>query len=64
VRAIQEPTPKVNGGNLRCEYDADGNCVKMNICYGGYRTNPDEDCLWDVEERAWSSPLFVDYRRP
>jgi hypothetical protein len=64
VRAIQEPTPKVNGGNLRCEYDEDGNCVKMNICYGGYRTDRNDDCLWDVEERAWSSPLFVDYRRP
>jgi hypothetical protein len=61
VRAIQESTPKVNGGNLRCEYDQDGNCVKMNICSGGYRTDRDDDCLWEVEERAWSSPLFVDF---
>ncbi len=61
VRAIQEPTPKVNGGNLRCEIDEDGNCIKMDICFGGYQTDRQDDCLAPVEERAWSSPIFVDY---
>lgn len=54
VRAIQEPTPAVNAGALRC--DGDGNC---NPCYGGYRTDLDDDCLSETEERAWSSPIYL-----
>ncbi len=60
VRAIEEPTPAVNARNLRCETDAQGNCVKVNLCYGDYRTDPKDDCLADTEERAWSSPIYVD----
>jgi len=61
VRAIQEKTPMVNGHNLRCEYDAQGNCIKTTPCYADYRTSMDDDCLADGEERAWSSPIFVNY---
>jgi hypothetical protein len=61
ARAVQQPTPKINGGNLRCEYDEKGNCVKLNLCTGGFPTDRDDDCLAEVEERAWSSPIFVDY---
>lgn len=61
VRAIQESTPAVNGGGLRCEMDKNGVCVKINACYGGYRTADEDNCLAEVEERAWSSPIFVDY---
>lgn len=59
VRAIEEPSQAVNAGNLRCEYDAEGNCVKVNPCWGDWRTPFDDDCLGEVEERAWSSPIFV-----
>ena len=59
VRAIEEPTPAVNAKNLRCETDAAGNCVKVNTCYGDYRTDPKDDCLADAEERAWSSPIYL-----
>jgi hypothetical protein len=59
VRAIEEPSLVVNAGMLRCEYDAAGRCVRMAPCG---REPYTEDCLGESEERAWSSPIFVDFR--
>jgi hypothetical protein len=59
VRAIEEPSPAVNAGGLRCDRDAEGNCVKVHPCYGDYRTPFDDDCLAPNEERAWSSPIYL-----
>ena len=65
VRAIQEPSPAVNGGQLRCKFDSDGRCTKVNICSGDpAKTSRSDDCLEAIEERAWSSPIFVDMQRP
>jgi hypothetical protein len=61
VRAIQEPTLAVNGGLLRCVHDESGQCVEVRPCYGDYRTDRDDDCLESIEQRAWSSPIFLDY---
>ena len=61
VRAIQEASPVINAGNLRCTYNQEGECVKVNICYGDSRTDKDDDCLTLSEERAWSSPIYVNY---
>ena len=52
---------QVNAGNLRCEYDEKGNCIKVNICYGDERTEASDTCLGTVEERAWSSPIYVEH---
>jgi len=60
VRALQEPTPAINGANLRTEFDAEGNAVRTTPCHGGWRTPESDDCLAPVAERAWSSPIFVD----
>lgn len=64
VRAIQEPTPEVNGATLRCDKDASGRCIASHPCYSDYRTAFDDACLAPVEERAWSSPIYIDYVPP
>lgn len=63
VRAIQEPSPTVNADSLRCERDAEGNCLDVAPCYGDFRTDYQDDCLAESEERAWSSPIFIDHVR-
>jgi hypothetical protein len=59
VRAIEEPSQAVNAGNLRCERNAEGVCIRTKPCYKDYRTSKDDDCLAETEERAWSSPIYV-----
>jgi len=61
ARAVQEPSPAVNGANLRCEYDSTGNCIAVRPCHPDFRTPDSDECLSDVEERAWSSPIYVDW---
>ena len=60
VRALQEPTPAVNGEPMRCERDASGRCIRATPCpAAGPDFDPDDDCLSPVQERAWSSPIFL-----
>jgi Protein of unknown function (DUF3604) len=64
ARAIEQPSEAVNAANLRCTYDDDGNCVAMNPCWGDWRTPKSDTCLSETEERAWSSPIYVDWQAP
>jgi hypothetical protein len=59
ARAIQEATPAVNGGGLRCKFNDKGDCIEVDPCYGDSRTDLTDDCMTEVEQRAWSSPIFV-----
>jgi len=64
VRAIQEPSPAINGGQLRCKFDSAGRCTQVNLCSGDpAKTSPTDNCLEAIEERAWSSPIFVDIQQ-
>ena len=65
VRAIQEPTSTVNGSPLRCERDEHGNCIRARGCpVSGPRSDPEDPCLSEARERAWSSPIFVRIENP
>ncbi len=61
VRALEEPVPTINAGNLRARFDRDGQAVSVSLCHGDYRTQEADDCVAPASQRAWSSPIFVDY---
>jgi hypothetical protein len=58
VRAFEPEKLTINGGNLRCDRDAEGRCSRPHLCPEGGR---EDDCLAPSEPRAWSSPIFVDF---
>lgn len=56
ARAIEAPSLAVDADPLGCTRDESGRCVELDPCFG----RPAEDeCLAETEERAWSSPIFV-----
>jgi hypothetical protein len=57
VRAIESPSLAVAADPLGCTRDTSGRCIEISPC----SEKPyDDDCLAETEERAWSSPIFVD----
>jgi hypothetical protein len=56
VRAFEEEAPGINAGGVRCQRDAEGECVRVNLC----GPDPTDDCLAPREPRAWSSPIWLD----
>jgi hypothetical protein len=60
VRAIESPNLAINADLLRCEKDERGRCLATNACIGA--ESPDDDCLAETEQRAWSSPIFLEWQ--
>jgi hypothetical protein len=60
ARAIEAPSAAIAADPLGCRRGDDGRCVQVDPCFG--RPESDE-CLSQTEERAWSSPIFVNQRR-
>ena len=56
VRAIEAPSPAVDADPLGCTRDESGRCVELKPCS---ERPADDECLSLTEERAWSSPIFV-----
>ena len=58
VRAIEQPSPVIAADPLGCTRDQAGRCVSLDPCFD----RPDsDDCKTPSEQRAWSSPIFVDW---
>ncbi len=58
ARALEAPAPALNGTPLQTKFDAEGRAMSTDLC-----TQADVDaggCFGEVQERAWSSPIFID----
>ena len=53
VRAIQEETPAINGAKFSA------GSQDFELCKGSFRTDLEDDCLSNINERAWSSPIYL-----
>ncbi len=60
ARAIEAPSDAVGADPLGCRRDESGRCVQVDPCFG---RPSDDECLAQTEERAWSSPIFVNQPR-
>jgi len=62
ARVIEEDILLVNGANLRTKFDDSGNAISVDPCFGDFRTDYTDECLAPEGHRAWSSPIFIDYK--
>jgi len=56
ARVFEHPKPTVNGAMLACRSEGDNACVETDPCQRG------EECLAPDAPRAWSSPIYVDFK--
>jgi hypothetical protein len=57
VRAIQEGIEAINGQQIESINSIEN--AEIKICKGSYKTDLKDQCLFNSEERAWSSPIFI-----
>ena len=63
IRAHEQPIATINGGNLRTDFDDQGNAINTDPCFGDYRTAEKDDCQKPLSQQAWSSPIFVNFKQ-
>ena len=64
VKVFQESESTKNGKQLKCDYDEAGNCQEVDICLGDDREQTlQDDCLSISPALAWSSPIFIDFKK-
>jgi hypothetical protein len=56
ARALEEPSQAINGAPLSTRFDDEGRPISIDPCIEWT-----DGCLAPVQERAWSSPIFVDF---
>jgi hypothetical protein len=59
VRAIEAPSMAINAEGFRCRVDDAGRCLEVDACTGD--TPASDDCLASTEQRAWSSPISLEW---
>ena len=57
ARVYEAPLATVNGDPLSCLRDDRGRCIESQPCQRG------QACRAELEPRAWSSPIYVDWDR-
>ncbi len=62
ARVYEAPEQAINAGGIRCERNAEGECIEANLCPGPNGIG--DDCLAEREPRAWSSPIYVSWMAP
>lgn len=63
VRAIEELSLQINTKGVRCERDTEGNCISVDICTQDWKRPRDVEACSELDEpRAWSSPIYVEYK--
>ena len=60
VKITTKSVENINGFNatIKGEIDENGLCTAVNLC-GDEKGKEEGDCLGEIKERAWSSPIFV-----
>lgn len=62
ARIIERAIPMINAGTARTKFNDKGEAVSVDLCYGSYQTETSDDCLSQAGHRAWSSPIYVNYK--
>lgn len=63
ARAIEEPSPIINVKGAHCIFDEEGNCSEFKICTQDFKNPRDLEACTSIDEpRAWSSPIYLNYK--
>ncbi len=61
ARIFEEPIATINSQNLRTKFNKEDNPISVNPCHGDVRLALTDNCKAPAPQRAWSSPIFVNF---